>query len=87
MPNAYNKPITKIKLPDGENVAIRSDTYTDPYANLIFAILVRAGLDSRRIDTALYIKRSGNNENQRDADEFLKSDYAKSMLNYLKGAK
>ena len=76
--------LTKITMGDGQTVAIRFDTYNDPYKNLVFAILVRAGLDANEIHSALTIKRGGREKIRDDAKEFLQSEYAKQMIDFLR---
>jgi len=76
--------LTKITMCDGQTVAIRFDTYDDPWKNLVFAILVRAGLDANEIHSALTIKRGGREEIRDDAKEFLQSEYAKQMIEFLR---
>lgn len=76
--------ISKVTLSDGQNVAIRFDTYDDPYKNLVFAILVRAGLDAQEVKSALTLRRGAYDDIKQDAKDFLSSDYAKQMLDFLR---
>lgn len=76
--------LTKITMCDGQTVAIRFDTYDDPYKNLVFAILVRAGLDAQEVKSALTTRRGAYDDIKQDAKEFLASDYAKQMIDFLR---